>query len=250
MGRLSLRSNPTNLVEIDKSRVRIAVAGTAGQKSFSLKKLDVSGLGLEQDLQVICVARGGKTSQRIEMGALAEWSRDGFPLESIDGSEPLRFRVLLHRKNDPRIVASAEGLRAVDEAQSESLLPMEPAQLGERLWCLDINEDDGPVLLYNVSVFPSATGVESYLPFSALVIPQALSMVLHALASDPAGMEDESGWKFLWRRWLDSLGVDEMPKDAEESEIRDWCKQATARFCEKYRFASSMAQALTEGAGS
>ena len=134
MGRLSARSNPTNLKEIDRSRVSISLSEIGGQRVFVLDRLDLSGTGLGDALKVLVVARAGNSSIRYEMGTVASLIHQGQPLDGLDLSHPLRFRILLHELGDPKLVGSIENLRARNETHSESLLPMEPAQLGERLW--------------------------------------------------------------------------------------------------------------------
>lgn len=246
MGRLSTRSNPTKLQELEKRRVNISLSTNGNGRYFTLDRLDTEGLNLSGELAVICIARAGRSSRRYELGTVASWSRESQSLEGIDGSESLRFRILIHQPGNPRLVATAENVRPQDDAQSESLMPMEPADLGERLWRLDLR-DDGPVLLFNVSVFPSAAGVDNFPPFSPLVLPEALNMVLRFIAADPSKLEDEGDAWSGWGEWLDEVGAARPPQ--EDDELERWCREVTAIFCEKHRFASRLRQSLRQGEG-
>jgi hypothetical protein len=246
MGRVSTRSNPTNLQKIDKGRISILVSEIAGRRYFNVIKLDLSGLKLAEDDRVICVARTGKSSRRFEMGRVASWQKENLPLDDLDRSESLRFRILIHPENDPQLKASAENLRPLDESQSESLLPMEPADLGQLLWRLDINED-GPVLKFNMNVFPSAAGIENYLPFGALVLPEALRKVMQVIANDAEQLNDEMETLSPWGPWLDALGVNRPSDDAEDEEKETWCNEVVAVFCSKHLFASRLGHQLESG---
>lgn len=244
MGRLSTRSNPTNLIEIAQNRISIVVTEVSGQRYFNLSRLDVGGLDLKGDLRVYCVARAGKTNQRFDIGTIDMLKKDSFTLDELDRSESLRFRILVHEEYKPLLVASAEGLCQMDESQSESLLPMEPAELGQLLWRLDVNEE-GPVLKYNIAVFPSSAGIENYLPFGALVLPEALRKVMEEIAKQPSRLDDEGDILSVWANWLDSIGVGR-PSD-DEDEALAWCNLVVNTFCERHRFASRLAMELTAG---
>jgi hypothetical protein len=238
MGRVSTRSNPTNLHDIDKQRVGITLVEENGKRSFSVSKLDFGDLKLDAQLQVICIVRAGSTSQRFPLGTISNWRKDPFVLEDVDPSAPLQFRVLVHDDN-PQLVAAAERVRLRDQGQAESLLPMEPADLGEEVWRLIIT-DDGPILRYNAAVFPNAAGVENYFPFGALVLPEALRRVMEYIADDPAKLDDEHDPISTWRPWLSALGI--APPDEPDDE--EWPQQVVRAFCDKHRFASRFTQHL------
>ncbi|BBI98690.1 hypothetical protein FGKAn22_03830 [Ferrigenium kumadai] len=247
MGRLSARSNPTGLKEVDRSRVGISVSEVGGKRSFTLDRLDLKDTGLSDSLSVVIVARAGNTNVRHEMGSVAEIGNESRSIDGLDRSQPLRFRVLMHEKDSPKLVASIENLRARDDSQSESLLPMEPADLGERLWKLAISED-GPVLQFNSRVFPSAAGAENYIPFGAMVLPEALRQVMEKIADEPGCLEDEGDPWSVWGVWLSSIGAGLPPADDDEAKAV-WCNQVVDRFCEKFSFASRLQAELLKGAG-
>ena len=246
MGRLSARSNPTGLVEIDRGRVSITVTEGGGRRGFLLDRLDFKGTGIRNDMRVVAVARAGNTSVRYPMGTVAAFDRDAKPLAGLDRSKPLRFRLLIHPLGSAKLAASAENLRPRDDAQSESLLPMEPADLGERVWKLVVNEE-GPVLQYNADVFPSAAGAENFVPFGAMVLPEALYGVMEWIADEPGRLDDEHDPWFGWAAWLDGIGAERPPEDDDAKEL--WCNQTVDRFCLRFGFASKLCSELTRSAG-
>ena len=235
MGRLSTRSNPTGLREIDKKRINITVDQIEGKQHLTLRKLDLTGLDLAEDLALVCVVRSGKTSQRIDMGTVGSWKKESIPLDGLDRSGPLRFRILIHAADNPQLLVSAESLRLLQEELSESMIPMMPAALGQLLWCLDIIEDE-PVLKYNSDVFPSAEGSVNYMPFAALVLPEAFRQILRMIANAPERLDDETDPLSSWSRWLEENSAGR-PSETGDYE---WCDDVVQIFCERFRFASSM----------
>jgi hypothetical protein len=240
--RVTTRSNPTGLQEIERSRIGVLVSQDEGKRFFNVTGLDLSGLGLDGSMQVICVARAGNTRQRYSLGTVASWCKDKFALDAVDPAAPLRFRFLIHEPSSPRLKASAERIRFRDVGQADSLLPMEPAALGEELWRLQIVGEDGPVLLYNSKVFPNAAGVENYLPFACLVLPQALREVAGHICRNTHVL-DEEAWAG-WEVWFDSLGI-----SVPETEDNDWVDRVVNTFCERHRFASKLGNHFTPGEG-
>lgn len=248
MGRLSARSNPTALKELDRNRVTLTVSETAGRRVAILERLDLKDTGLSDSLQVTLIARGGATSVRHAMGSVASFSREGKSLEALDPSQAQRFRILLHEEGNPKLVASVENLRARGDAQSESLLPMEAADLGERVWQLTI-DDEGPVLKFNSRVFPSASGAENFIPFGAMVLPEALRQVMQKIADDPSRLDDESDPLYPWGAWIEAIGAERPPADDDESSKAQWGDRVVDHFCNRCAFATRLKAELLKGSG-
>lgn len=245
MGRLSTRSNPTGLIEIDKNKIKISLSDSAAGRFFTLDKLDTSEIKLPEGARIVCVARAGNRNVRFELGSVLRWSREGNCIDQLDRFDSLRFRVLVLPSQGCKILASAENLIPRDSSQAESLLPMEPANLGERVWNLEVR-DDGPVLQFNASVFPNAAGVDSYIPFGALVLPEALNKVMNLISQDPACLDDEGDHWHAWSNWLQSIGAERPPENdgQDDGEAMAWCKEVIGIFCEKHKFSSRLAEML------
>jgi hypothetical protein len=125
---------------------------------------------------------------------------------------------------------------------------MEPADLGERLWRLVINED-GPVLQFNSMVFPSAAGAENYVPFGAMVLPEALRQVMEKIAEEPGCLDDEGDPWSAWAGWLDGIGSERPPLDDDEEARNAWCNHVVDCFCGHFGFASRLKAELLREAG-
>lgn len=240
MGRLSGISNPTSLKEIPKNRISLSVTETGGKKSFALEKLDVSEMDIPADALLICNARAGKSSRRFDLGNITTFNRKPQPLDGLDESSSLKFRVLIRNPQNPILIASAENIRPItaDDQQGESLIPMTGAELGQLLWKLEI-EDTGPSLLFNNKIFPNAAGAENFLPFVALVLPEALRQVLLELADNPENLNDESHWMYYWGEWLDSLTFSR-PTGDDKFENAEWINEILELFCQSHVFADHL----------
>lgn len=248
MGRLSARSNPTGLIELNKTSVSISVLEVGGKRSFSVDKLDLSGVSAASDLEAVAIARAGNSSARFELGSVAALSGKQLPLDELDTSQPLRFRLLLKQKATSKLAATAENLRPRNDEQAESLLPMEAADLGERLWRVDISEA-GPILLFNSRVFPSAAGAENYLPFVAMVLPEALRLVMMFISRQPECLEDDSGNWAVWSGWLLAMGLEPPPDEDDDAIRQEWCEAVVDKFCARFSFATRLGTDLLKEVG-
>jgi hypothetical protein len=247
MARLSATSNPTGLLEIDRKRVSVRTVIRDGVRNCALVKLDVGDLKLDPSFPVILIARSGNTTERAELGTVGSWSKADQPLPGLDAANVQRYRVLIRDSSSPKIVASAENLRLANDSGSESLIPMLPADLGQELWQLTLDESDGATLLYNKNVFPSGSGAESNVAFVSLVLPEALRQVLLSIAGDPDVLSDEKSSYFEWGTWLDGLGASRPAVDLDDSERLTWANSVVAMFCEREKMADKLQAELTKG---
>lgn len=245
MSRTSSTSNPTGLIEIDRRHVTLVVTQTGSERYVSVPRLVLDDYGLSSDLAVVVIARGGNTSQRFELGRLGKWDKSPMLLKDLDASAPMRFRLLIHPADSPKLVATCENLRVRDDSQGESLLPMEPANLGEVLWRFE-NRSDGPVLLFNQEVFPTAGVASAFPTFRPLVMPAALGEVCRILAEQPNVFDDETDPLFGWGPWIDDLGVDRIESDADESEKGAWVDDVVQAFAARHKFATQFKRSMTE----
>ncbi len=239
MPRMTRRSNPTGLGEIANKNLQINLLDLGHERQFSLARLELSGRSIPNDARVICVARSGSSSLRYDLGRVDSWDRAPRSLADLDASAPLSFRVLIRPSGSSRLLASAENVRLRDQAQGESLIPIEIADLGQLAWRLDLDGDSGPILLVNRSVYPSAAIAENDAQFVALVLPEAVRQVCESLAEDPDGLEDESDWRFQWVDWLTGLGVQTPPPEQEDA-LERWCADIVMRFCNRHMFCSTL----------
>jgi len=111
------------------------------------------------------------------------------------------------------------------------------------LWKLDFTTE-GPILKFNSTVFPSAAGVENYLPFAALVLPEAVRTIMGKIADQPDMLDDENDSLHPWGEWLDSFGI-ERPDRFDDDEKAEWCDRIIDVFCNRHSFATRLGSDLT-----
>jgi hypothetical protein len=236
MARITRRSNPTGLLELDKKQVALSLDRGVSPPVFSLTNLNLQNASLPGDTRVICVARTGRTAQRFDLGRLDAWNRGPQRLTDINASEPLSFRILLRGPTEPKLLASAENVRLRELGQSESLLPIEVTDLGQLAWTY-VLEPEGPLLLVNRAVYPHAAVAENDAQFVALVLPEALRRVLWDILSDAEALEDSGDWRSAWRDWLQANGGELPAPAADDREAATkWIDTLIERFCVKSMF--------------
>ena len=245
MSRVSGTSNPTGLKQIARKHISLTRLDVSAGKAFQVTKLDFSKYGFSGSERVIVIARAGNTSRRYELGSVSNWAQDPQDLHGLDFSRPLRFRLLVREEGAPKLLASAESLRCMGDGDIESLLPVVSTDLGQRLWRLEITAD-GAELQCNESVFPSGASAESYAPFRALVLPEALRQILEYLAREPELLSgDDSIW-VDWGMWMRLLRI-EVPPPMDEELRKQWVNESTGRFCDHFKTADDLQIFLEKG---
>jgi hypothetical protein len=244
MPRTSSTSNPTKLIEIDRKRVTIDVSRDGGERFAALTRLDLDGYDISPDLKLVMIARVRSTFQRIELGTAGAWDHSPQRLIRLDATGVLRFRLLLHKADNPLLTASAENLVSRDVEQADSFFVMEPAALGEVGW--EVSWSGGePILLFNQELFPNARGAVGYTPFAALVLPEVVRQVAAKIAEDPERLSDDTDALHPWKGFLDGLGADLPPDaDADDAEKAAWVTAVVNMFAARTRLGSDLRRLL------
>jgi hypothetical protein len=107
-------------------------------------------------------------------------------------------------------------------------------------------DEDGAVLQCNENVFPSGASAESYAPFRALVLPEALRQVLEYAAKDSEKLSAEGTIWAEWGNWMHHLGI-ELPPPQDEDQLLVWLGESTGLFCDRFRSADDLQQFLQQG---
>jgi len=240
--RLSARSNPTGLKELDRKLISISTILNKNKFLFKIDKLSINEGSFNRDLKLIIVALAGKTSKRFDIGSLYKFSIDtNHDISELDMSSPIRFRLLIREFDNPKLIASIENIRPNSDDQADSILPMQPLDLGQRLWKLDVIENEGPILFFNTNVFSNAAGSENYLPFATLVLPDALRQVMQHISNEPDILDDENDIWYPWGEWLDNIGTDRPPSDLDDEASKNmWCNEVVEIFCNLHKFSDKL----------
>ena len=236
MPRLSTLSNPTGLIDLDKKRLTLQVDDSGRHPTFSLVRIDTSDLNLAGNLLVVVIARRGNSEQRIELGPLASFNRAFHTLVDLGEDGPLGFRVLFVKPDSPKLIAAAEHVRPVGQGESESFIGLEPADLKQLPWEVEVHDQEGRATIkFNRNIYQSAGAAESDRMFMGLVLPAAVRCIAQTVSATPGMLEDEHWQPF--KSWLAAHGITEDPEPNREHE---WCSAVVHAFCDRYEFTSQI----------
>ena len=247
MPRLSTLSNPTGLIELDKSRVVVVIDESNGNRSCCLSALDLGDLKLPAGLNVVLIVSRGNCEERLDLGPVESWNKTFVNLSDIGSDGAWSFRLLLVKLGDPKIFAVAEGIRPNGQGDAESFVALEPADLGQVPWEIVIQEIDGRAIIrFNNRIYVSSGEASSDTTFVSFVLPEAIRRIIEYVTSKPECVEDEC-WAPL-RSWLHLYGVDTTEiEELSDYERPEWCRKVVALFCERFEFVEQIRQVYRKG---
>lgn len=253
------RLNYTGRVKIDRSDVRLSTHERNGGWVFEAG-LQLNDYELPADAPVFVEAYRQTTWMRFGFGTVGNLRAppaDQRQLVEFDSPDGVLFRVKVTQAHDEHLLlAHADRIplaRPEDAVDRESLLPVVPADLGDELWRVSL--EDEPQLLVNKSASPDWRQMAQSPLFVSLVYPAVLRQVLTAVLIDHRcrDIDDESDWCSRWLRFAVGLpGVNpELPpeKDAEDA-VRIWTDDAVAGFARKLQLREKFSGAWQQGAAS
>lgn len=234
------RFNYTQRKRIEQERITIDMSPPedGGHQAFS-PQLDLNGLDLPPDAQVMIEAYRGRAVARYDWGPAGNLRPDGsFTL--TDMPENLLFRIKVVEKDTSILLAMADRVRPHHEEQRGSMVWVQQIELENEVWRLDFEESGNPTLQINKNINGLDLGDKA---FRALVMPQVFRQVLlRALIVDGAEEEDEEG------HWAEFLGFasglhGEFPPRADDppgdsSARLKWIEDAVSAFTRKHYSAS------------
>lgn len=230
-------TNPTGIREIPKSNVGLRIdRNLKGEiDRLTLESLDLSEASLDPDARIAVIGKARDTECFFDGGTVSNRkSIASEPLDQIDKSHPFYVRVLVYDDADKRILASCERLSVyeAEEGSLQSLLPVEPAPLGEELWRLAASDGNRPILQVNNDADLGMLDLIRHDAFvQGLVLPEAIRRTLEHLLRHPAEDDDDDDWQNRWIRYLEGLGI-EIPSDLKDEEgditvvSREWVDEA------------------------
>jgi len=237
------RLNSTGRKRITRDRVKIELTPPLDTVAFpsATATISLAGLDLDPSATVALEAYFRSSSMRFSCGTAAAINvPPRLQLTDIDRGGAIQFRLLVIASDGSgRILASAEGLKPVQDANQERqpLLRLRETDLGDQLWRVDLDDRNGPWLVVNSRIPGLVSQLKSSPLVQGLVLPHALRAVLSALPSE--GVEDgDEDWGNDWRQFLEQLGLSTEPDDPTDDDSKiDWVEQAVERFCSLRRFA-------------
>lgn len=255
MPAISRTSNPTGVLKVDGSALALRVikgAKPSDPKTFFVERFISDKLGLLPSLKVSCIATAGQTSQYFDLGTLGSIDLSPKTLSEIATDAALRFRVIFSEPHDWKIIAAADNIRALDEAQlSQSLIAIEPGQLNGPLWKLELGDSSSeslPVIHVEQQLFTSAKAAAANGQFVSYVLPEALRQIASRVASEWDGIDFEGTWLGKWAEFLGAMHPADL--DGMDSDERgSWAEECVELFCRRGHMAMTLTNYMTETGG-
>lgn len=245
MPRLSTLSNPTGLIDLEKNRITIVTDEAGLNLSFSLVRLDLSGLSLPSPLNVVVIVRRGNSEERIELGEVSKWDKSYRTLAEIGGEGTWTFRVLLLQPGSAKLVAAGENIRPDGEGDSTSFIALEPVDLGQRPWDIRILELEGRVVIrFSKEIYLSATEAEADKFFVSLILPEAIRRLAEWIGKSGALVDPV--WE-PFRSWLALHGITDEPDQESDDSVQSWSTEVVDAFCNRFEFASKLRELRIKG---
>lgn len=235
------RLNYTGRVKICRTDLRLGTVGSDGALSFDAN-LRLTEYELPADAQVFVEAYRQTSWMRFPYGTVTAIQPPANRLLSeFDSPEGIHFRIKVTQAGDEHVllaVADRIPLALPEEnAEAECLLPVRPAELGNEIWQLDL-EDPEPELLVNHAAAPDWRQMAYSPVFISLVYPEVFRQVLLTVLIEHRhrDIDDNTDWKSKWLRFATTLpGVDpELPAiEGEEEAVKIWVTDAVSAFAKK-----------------
>lgn len=256
MPKISRTTNPTSLKELDAKLFSVRTQTHAnGTRSFWLERFDFANSGLPPGLRLACIAHAGSTEEYFELGAIESPAHLVKPINELAPNRPLKFRFVVYEHGNPRLKAFADNIRAIDEAGTlgDSLVDIEPADLGGAAWRLEVPEvkpgADKPVLLVERQLFPTAQAAAKDPWIAVLVMPEVMRQIAGAISGNSDSLEDPEVWVSGWAEFLTSLGIGALAEDLDDIAKAQWVEDVVAAFCAKPSMKAQFGFAIAELSG-
>lgn len=258
------RSSRTKLNFTDRHSFAHADVGISVNPTESPLTVRVAHLSLPSsvgdDAQISIDAYRSKTGhfERLDFGSAGKFKNGGGvgtsrPLSRITSAEGLSFRLKI-AQTDGRLIAEADGLRAIEESDErfvDDLFPVIPKSLDGELWRVFFSPD-GPELHVERSLDQEGIFLWTLPTFQALVLPAALRQVAERLIRTREAQED---WHERWRVFLSGLhigfreasepdGEEDLPDD---DQIDALAVEVAGSFARKFDLLKAGINALREG---
>ncbi len=236
------RFNFTERKRIDQQRVAVKIEERNDNAPAFTAELDLYGLDLPPEANVIIEAYSGRAAVRFPWGKVRALAP---PLDRHLTDMPVNpsFRVKVVAPDKSGVLlAMANRVRPHREEHHGSLVWLKGEDLGKEVWRLQFAGTGAPTLLVNENIHGIGEAVLRDGAFRGLVMPEVLrAMLTRALLVDDYSPEDDSGdWSELMVFVSGFYGEPIVPnREGDEREARmEWIDAAVAAFARHHFHAS------------
>jgi len=242
------RLNYTGRRRIRREDVTIQVTnGSASEPTFN-SRLSLGRYRLPATARVFVEAYRQTSWQRFDLGTVGEVRQpEDRRLSAFGSVEGVFFRVKIVEAGEPgddgrpaRILRHADRIRPriLDEAQSKSLLPLDPGDFRDEAWRLEFDETGPPVLKVSRHLVRDWRSLPATREFVTLALPAIFrSILMRILLVDVyTDLEDMSDWRTQWLRFAVGLpGVNGPPPADDDTD--QWIDEAVGSLSRHTRIA-------------
>ena len=236
----SRRIHFTGRQRIRSGDVTINLRNEAIPLSFEIPHLSLQHYELPPEALVRVEAHHYTIYMPFELGTVADLTiPDDLVLSDFNSPDGIRFRIKVTSaagSTTGQLLAEGNGINPIwIDGGKESLLPVQPADLGQEVFRLSL--ENNPVLLINekMTQWKEAARAEY---FVSLVYPMVLRNILtQILRADIPDLDDSDDWRSRWLQFAINLpGVADLPDQIDDDEIIDeWIGDAVSAFCRIHR---------------
>ena len=238
--------NYTGRTKIPKKKISIKLDEENENPQYFTVSIDFEDLDVDENVGIIVEAYHRTEIERFELGSVEDVSEDTRlkkylgPIKHLGN---LKFR-LLFTDSKGRIIKMAESVKP-EEEDSDPMLPVVFSDIGQNVWKIKYEGEDGAPELYVNKKIPSIESViKTDSRFILSVYPEVLSKVLRRIAyyEDVSALEDmENDWRYMWIKYAEDLANLETPEDFDGSKrnqrrtLENWIEDAVDNFTDKRR---------------
>jgi len=213
--------------------------------AFAVNKIDLNDLNLPPEARVYVEANYRTELRRFDFGTAGSVSNSSpCDLRGMAYPENLKFRILVVDTSDGKLLAHADRISPEEPAEKKPILPVEFSDLGNEIWRVKHEGDEGsPILVINSKIPNIQNIARQDAQFLIYVYPQVIREILnHMVLVDgvDSTTEPSTDWHGDWIEFVRQLGVDfpdtlnKNDGNFSEEEALRWIDHSVTAFCDSY----------------
>lgn len=212
--------NFTSRKRIERSHIRISGNTSGPDGYFILDRFDVGEYGFPNDAHVCIESWTGKYGfQRFEIGRLDRIDLSKQVQFSANDLPNATFRIkVVVAGSTGKILGDADNIPVEIGGRPPSILPIDPVDLDNRIWWLEIDEEIGPVLQMNQRL-PDYQQIARDTEFRATIMPTVVYQIALWITSSMNSGEIDAKVR-RWAKVLTFPGVDSFKVNVQDADSR------------------------------
>lgn len=243
--------NYTGRKRILEADARIVLHSAQDEVALFDATLDLAAYKFPDDARVYVEAYRQTRWMRFTFGAIAEIRiPEDRRLIEFDSPEAILFRVRVTSGDGAKglLLGEADRIRprTADEEEEPklSLLPVQKAKLGQRVW--QLNMENGPILQINERLenWRDVVRRPGFIPvICPAVFREILSTILHFHKHFET---DDEKWESRWLQFaINQPGISSLPGEEDGEKIDEWIDEVIASFCRQHKFLDRYMQSMS-----